>query len=67
MSHNGEQKKPYTRVHNALFYLHTIQKLAKLICAVKSQNSGYTWGRLITFCFLSWVMVTPLGLPCEKS
>lgn len=61
MAHNGELKRPYTE-YIKLPHLHKTQKLATLICAVQSNNSGYIQRWLILFCFLSWVMSTWLDL-----
>ena len=42
MSHTVSKRGPTKREHNALFHSYKIQKLAQLVCAVQSQNGGYT-------------------------
>lgn len=42
MSHTASKRGPTKREHNVLSHLYKIQKPAQLVCAVQSQNGGYT-------------------------
>lgn len=58
----NEKSQIHQRIYTAWLHLYKVQKLAKLICAVLSQDKCYPCeqkasGVLTMFCFLVWVPV----------